>query len=159
MRRHVELLDEIAESRLRAVAQRFGGVVVGEEHEDIWFCPQLLFFFGREPGARVCGAEEEEGCPRQHYYSNADGVHGPTFPLPSWCCELIVSFCSARQARTVIYATAPKPSKACSIPALRMRSLVANMLETRSTTLGLDFEDSLEGSQTKNRASGLTLVD
>ena len=63
MRRHVELLDEIAESRLAAVAEGLGRVVVGEEHEDVWFCPRLLFLFGREPGARVCGAaEEEEKC-------------------------------------------------------------------------------------------------
>ena len=61
MRRHVELLYEIAESRLGAVAEGLGAVVVGEEHEDIWFCSLLrLLFFRSEPGARVCGAEEEE---------------------------------------------------------------------------------------------------
>ena len=43
----VELLDEIAESRLGAVAEGLSGVVVGEEDEDIWFCSllRLLFFF------------------------------------------------------------------------------------------------------------------
>ena len=60
MRRHVELLDEVAESRFAAVPEGLGGVVVGEEHEDVRLCPRLLFFFGREPGARVCGAAEEE---------------------------------------------------------------------------------------------------
>ena len=60
MRRHVELLDESAESRLGAVAEGLGGVVVGEEHEDIWFWSLLrLLFFCGEPGARVCGAAEE----------------------------------------------------------------------------------------------------
>ena len=50
-------------------------------------------------------------------------------------------------------------------PLMRLRaasksvSLVANVLERRSMTLDLDFDDSLEGCQTKNHASGLTLVD
>ena len=61
MWRHVELLYERAESRLGAVAEGLGGVVVGEEHEDIWFCSLLrLLFFCGEPGARICQAEEEE---------------------------------------------------------------------------------------------------
>ena len=75
MRRHVELLDEGAESRFRAVAEGLGRVVVGEEHEDVWFCPRVLFFFGREPGARVCGAAEEE---EEHHYAVVlvGGQHG-----------------------------------------------------------------------------------
>ena len=82
MRRHVELLDEIAESRLGAVAQCLSGVVVGEEHEDVRFCSLLrLLLFCGEPGARFCGAEEEEGCPRQHC-SNAEGFTGVLFRCP-----------------------------------------------------------------------------
>ena len=160
MRRHVELLDEGAESRFRAVAEGLGRVVVGEEHEDIWFCPRLLFFFGREPGARVCRAEDEEGCPRQHC-SNADG--STTTQLLRFCCRGVVTVLSYHLRRDgqrrAIDAAAAGSHQSLSHPCPIACALVANLLGTRSKIIGLDFEDSREGCQTKNCPSGLTLAD
>ena len=61
--------------------------------------------------------------------------------------------------RRAIDAAAAGSHQSLSHPCPIACALVANLLGTRSKIIGLDFEDSREGCQTKNCPSGLTLAD